>query len=95
MPIDLRTLLASLTMSKPFTIAVPAVGLRIVLSIEITVVFPAPLGPSKPKISPFSTVILNSSTALKEPYVFVNWRVSITCGIFAFSLSAILEESGI
>ena len=52
--------------------AVPEVGLRIVHSIDIVVVLPAPLGPSNPKISPESTVMLRLSTALNELYAFVN-----------------------
>lgn len=64
-PMDLRTLLDSLTMSYPFTVAVPEEGFRIVQSIETVVVFPAPLGPNRPKISPLSTFIVRLSTALK------------------------------
>ncbi len=37
---------------KPATMADPLVGSRTVLSIRIVVDLPAPLGPSKPKISP-------------------------------------------
>lgn len=66
MPIDFRTLFASFTMSKPLTVAVPDVGLRIVQSIDIAVVLPAPFGPSNPKISPDSTVMFRSSTAFSE-----------------------------
>ena len=53
-------------MSKPLIVAVPDVGLRMVQSIDMVVVLPAPLGPSNPKISPDSTVMLRSSTALNE-----------------------------
>jgi hypothetical protein len=48
MPMDLRTWLGSFTMSKPFTFAEPDVGLRMVQSMLIVVVFPAPFGPSRP-----------------------------------------------
>ena len=43
-----RTFGPSLTMSKPATLAVPAVGGRSVVSISTVVDLPAPLGPRKP-----------------------------------------------
>jgi hypothetical protein len=81
MPIDFRTCVASLTMSKPLTFAVPEVGFSIVHNIEMVVVFPAPFGPSKPKISPDSTVMFSLSTAVSELNDLVNWLVSIALGI--------------
>jgi len=51
-------------MSRPFTVAVPAVGLSSVLSIEMIVVLPAPLGPRRLKISPSSMSNDTLSTAL-------------------------------
>ncbi len=42
-----RTWTDSLTTSKPFTVAVPAVGVSSVVSIRRVVVLPAPLGPRK------------------------------------------------
>jgi hypothetical protein len=78
MPIDFRTRVASLTMSKPLTFAVPEVGFRIVQSIEIVVVLPAPFGPSKAKTSPDSTAMSNWSTAVIELNVLVSLKVSIT-----------------
>lgn len=77
MPIDLRTCVASLTTSKPFTLAMPEVGLRIVQSMLITVVFPAPFGPSKPKISPDSTMMSSLSTAVNPLKHFVSCLVSM------------------
>jgi hypothetical protein len=50
-------------------------------SIEMVVVFPAPFGPSKPKISPDSTVMFSLSTAVSELNDLVSWLVSITLGI--------------
>ena len=47
-PIDERTCGPSLTMSKPATRAVPAVGGSSVVSISTVVDLPAPLGPRKP-----------------------------------------------
>jgi hypothetical protein len=45
---------------------------------EITVVFPAPLGPSRPKISPSEIEILKSFTAGRDApeYIFVRPRVN-------------------
>jgi hypothetical protein len=40
-------------MSWPSTATVPALGVTIPQMIEIRVVLPAPLGPSRAKISPF------------------------------------------
>jgi hypothetical protein len=68
-------------MSKPLTFAVPEVGFSIVHNIEMVVVFPAPFGPSKPKISPDSTVMFSLSTAVSELNDLVNWLVSIALGI--------------
>ena len=71
MPMDSRTLAGCFLMSKPLTVAVPAVGSSSVASIFMIVVFPAPLGPKRPKISPFSMLMLRSSTAVIFPYFFV------------------------
>ena len=84
-PIDLRTLLGSRTMSKPLTVAEPDVGLSMVQSIETVVVLPAPFGPSNPKISPLSTEMSSESTAFIELYVFVSLCVWMAWGI-VFSL---------
>jgi hypothetical protein len=46
------------------------------------VVFPAPLGPSKPKISLLSTVMLSLSTAVSCPNRLVRSTVSITLAMF-------------
>ena len=51
----------------PATVNEPAVGRRIVVSSRIVVVFPAPLGPSKPTMSPCSATKLRPSTALRGP----------------------------
>src|SRR5665647_2292124 len=86
MPMDLRTLFGSRTISNPLTVAEPEVGFKIVQSIETVVVFPAPFGPKSPKISPESTVMFKLSTALIEPYVFVSCLISMARGILAVSL---------
>ena len=81
--------MASLAMSKPLTFAVPEVGFKMVHSIEMVVVFPAPFGPNKPKISPDSTVMSSLSTAVSELNVFVSCLVSITLAIKESPLSKI------
>src|ERR1051325_11353480 len=53
----------SVTISQPATRPRPDVGSNCPLSIRIVVVFPAPLWPRKPKISPASTEKDMSSTA--------------------------------
>src|SRR5512147_1819703 len=60
----------SLMMSKPPTRPWPLVGRSRPLSMRMVVDLPAPLGPRKPKISPFCTAKLILSTALKVP----KWR---------------------
>lgn len=46
----------------------PAVGLRIVASIDRNVDLPAPLGPNRPKISPLSILKDRSCSAVVLPY---------------------------
>src|SRR3990170_462216 len=94
MPMDFRTCVASLTMSNPLTFAVPEVGLRMVQSIEMVVVFPAPLGPSKPKTSPDSTAMSSSLTAVSELNDFVSLLVSMALTIGCTLLSGVLDIMG-
>ena len=47
--------------------ACPPEGRNRPQSMRITVVFPAPLAPRKPKISPWATSMLTWSTATKRP----------------------------
>ena len=54
-------------MSCPATIAVPLVGGTSVVSMRMSVLLPAPFGPSRPKISPLCTVKLTLSTASSAP----------------------------
>ena len=53
--------------SRPRTEMVPRSGLRRPSMHSMVVVFPAPLGPIKPKISPSFTSKDTSSTATVEP----------------------------
>src|SRR5712671_6641387 len=64
-------------MSWPPIRAVPLLGCRIPHNIRITVVFPEPFGPRKPKIDPFPTVNEIWSTAVKAPKRFVSPSTSI------------------
>ena len=48
--------------------------------IRISVDFPAPLGPSNPKISPSFTLKETSSTAVKSPYFLTMCSTSIADG---------------
>src|SRR5262245_4675003 len=79
-PMQRRTSSAAETTSWPLMIAVPAVGGRRVVSIRISVDLPAPFGPSKPKISPSSTVKLSPLTAWKSPNDLTMFRTSIARG---------------
>src|SRR5262245_51908708 len=63
----------------PPTKARPLVGITRVVSMPAVVVFPAPLGPRRPKISPWCTSRSSSSTALRPPgYTLVSCSVRIT-----------------
>src|SRR2546422_934332 len=62
-----RTDSESVATSRPSTRAEPPLSGKRPVSILMTVVFPLPLGPRKPKISPFSTWKLTSLTAVKLP----------------------------
>src|SRR5215831_19508932 len=57
--------------SYPATFAVPEVGGRKHVRTRIVVVFPAPLGPRKPTICPFSTSKEMLSTATVRAYRLV------------------------
>src|SRR6201982_58329 len=62
-----RTASESVRTSRPSTWAEPPLRGKRPVSILMTVVFPLPLGPRKPKISPFWTRKLTSLTAVKLP----------------------------
>ena len=85
MPMDLRTWFGSLQISKPLTVAEPDVGFRIVQSMLMVVVLPAPFGPRSPKISPDSTAMSNLSTAVRPLNDFDKSWVSITFDMTATS----------
>src|SRR5262249_10946614 len=66
---------APATQSTPATCAVPPLGRARPTRILIVVVLPAPLGPTRPKISPRSTLIVSRSSATCLPYFLVSSRV--------------------
>src|SRR5580658_7236071 len=57
--------------SNPATLALPSVGGRKQVRMRMVVVFPAPLGPRKPTICPFSTSKEMLSTATVRAYLLV------------------------
>ena len=65
----------------PSTSAVPDVGLTMVVSMPTVVVLPAPFGPSRPKISPCSTVRSRPSTAVVAPKTLVSRAVRMTAAM--------------
>src|SRR3954471_4406077 len=60
----------------------PAVGGMKLARILIVVVLPAPFGPRKPTISPFSTSKLRSLIAVCPAYRFVRFSTLIICELF-------------
>src|ERR1035437_7804796 len=66
----------SVATSKPLTDALPEVGVKSPHNMRMAVDFPAPLGPRKPKISPFSTASETWSTATNEPNFLTRSRIS-------------------
>src|SRR6516225_4641980 len=69
--------LGSFAMSMPPIFTWPAVGCRIPAIMRSVVVFPAPLGPRKPKSCPAGTCRSIASTAVNEPYFLVSPLISI------------------
>src|SRR6266699_7210589 len=72
----LRTPTGSPIRSQPTTVAVPVLGLSRVVSMRSVVVFPAPLGPRNPTISPRPTVRSTLATASTTPRRVLNTRPS-------------------
>src|SRR5690349_13532010 len=67
-----RALVGWATTSTPATTARPASGISNVVRIRTAVVFPAPFGPSRPRIVPSGTLRSSPSRALVEPNDFRN-----------------------
>src|SRR5262245_31181797 len=86
-PITRLSWRAPATQSTPATAALPLLGRARPTRILIVVVLPAPLGPTKPRIWPRSTVIVSRSRATNLPYFLVRSRVWTTgwAAVIAFS----------
>src|SRR6202521_5555733 len=76
-PIASRTRPGSRATSKPATNPWPEVGTISVVSIRLSVVLPAPLGPRRPNSSPRRTSKLTWSTAVNAPKRLVSSRACI------------------
>src|SRR5580704_19774811 len=63
----------------PSSVMAPLVGRSSVVSILMVVVFPAPFGPRKAKISPSATSNETSFTAVNVPKVLTKWLTRIIC----------------
>jgi len=92
-PMLRRTSTGWRTVSNPDTLAVPEFGRSIVVSILMVVVLPAPLGPSRPKIEPATTLNDRSLTAVTSPKRRVKPRVS-TAGGTTFVSAPAFEDPG-
>jgi hypothetical protein len=66
-PISLRTSIGWAAASTPKTATVPSSGFSRVVSIRMVVVLPAPLGPSRPNVSPAAICRSTPSTARWVP----------------------------
>src|SRR5215467_6371854 len=64
----------------------PRSGFRTPSTHSIVVVLPAPLGPIRPKISPWRTSNDTSSTATVDPYALRRLETSMTAGEMSTSL---------
>ena len=82
--------------SNPEIKASPDVGFSKVVRIIIVVLFPAPLGPKKPKISPFLTENEISFTAITSPKDLVRDLVSMEyntlIAFFNYKLLSIIQS---
>src|SRR6266436_605206 len=84
-----RTDSESVRTSRPSTRAEPPLRCRRPVSILMTVVFPLPLGPRKPKISPFSKRNLTSLTAVKLPKRLTRCSAEIAASAGFFAIGSI------
>ena len=94
MPIDALTCLGFLSKSKPQTFTTPDDLITVPAKIFIKVVLPAPLGPSRPNISPCFTSKFNlfiALTSLDEffEYIFVNSFTDSAFSLFINNLKQI------
>src|SRR5271165_154904 len=87
-PIQRRASSGCFRTSKPLMSACPAVRGNSVVIMRISVDLPAPLGPRRPKISPWCTLNETSSTAVKSPYFFVMWSTTMASPLTGVSQPA-------
>src|SRR5712672_1044983 len=74
--------------SKPATVAVPELGGRKHVNIRMVVVLPAPFGPRKPTIWPFSTSKEMWSTAVLRAYFLERlWTLIMNCSFLYLRIS--------
>ena len=73
---------------SPPSMTVPVVGMYIPVRQLKKVVFPAPLGPISPTISPSCTCMLTSSTAVRPPKRIVTLLASRTTVVPTWCLAA-------
>src|ERR1700685_19081 len=96
MPKDFRTSLAWVVGSNPLTRIEPDVGRRMVVSILMVVVLPAPLGPRNANTCPGGTENEIPSTATKEPTCFVGSRTrSMGDRVSGFGFGVWGEDDGV
>src|SRR5580704_2301736 len=76
-------------MSQPETVARPLSGGSTPASMRIVVVFPAPSGPTRPKISPECTSKLRSCTARTGPKLFPSATTSMAGRLSAARSAAV------
>src|SRR5512141_994874 len=86
-PISPWILPVSARIECPITQPSPSDGSNIPVRRRITVVFPAPSGPTSPKISPSSTEQVSRSTATVEPKALPSPSVRIASNAHLASLS--------
>src|SRR5215467_1377994 len=80
-PMRSRTRSESVRTSRPSTLASPPLSGSKPVSILMTVVFPLPLGPRKPKISPLATSKLTPFTAVNFPNVRTRPRAAMAISV--------------
>src|SRR5271170_1674550 len=81
---------ACVATSRPPTVARPEVGASRPHRIRITVDFPAPLGPRKPKISPRLIDIETLSTATKSPKRLTRFSIQTAGWLFSGGTGQVL-----
>src|SRR5579884_3933877 len=93
LPIRRRRLARCVQGSRPRTRIWPPSACRSPCRHSTVVVLPAPLGPSRPKISPAATSKDTSSTATIDPYILRSPRTSMTiCIAILCGFSHFLQE---